>query len=67
MRKRQAPPHFVIPPFLIDAEKKRYTAGIASQADQEEAAIFLLSNRVQQWSCDRERAVKLCNLCTLAD
>ena len=51
----------------MDAEKKRYTAGIASQVDQEEAAIFLLSNCVQQWSRDRERAIKLCNLCTLAD
>ena len=40
-RKRLAPPHFVIPPFLIDTEKKRYTAGIVRQADQEVAAIFL--------------------------
>ena len=66
-RKRLAPPHFVIPPFLVDTEKKRYTDGIVRQADQKEAAIFLLSNRLQQWSHDRQRAMKLCNLCTLAD
>ena len=67
MRKRLAPPHFVIPPFFVDTEKKRYTAGIARQADQEEAAIFLLSNRLQQWSRDRQRAIKLLHLRTLTD
>ena len=66
-RKKLAPPHFVIPPFLVDTEKKHYTAGIARQAVQEEAAIFLLCNRLQQWSRDRQHAIKLCNLCTLAD
>ena len=65
--KKLAPPHFVIPPFLIDTEKKRYNAGIACQADQEEAAVFLLSNHLQQSSRDRQRAIKLCNLHTLAD
>ena len=56
--KRLAPPHIVIPPFFVDTEKKRYTAGIARQAVQEEAAIFLLSNRLQQLSRDRQRAIK---------
>ena len=37
-RKRLASPHFVILPFIVDTEKKRYTAEIARQAVQEEVA-----------------------------
>ena len=46
VRNKLAPPNFVISPFFVDTEKMRYTAGIARQVDQEEATIFLLSNRL---------------------
>ena len=33
-------------------------AGIVCQIDQEEAAVFFLTMRFQQWSCDIPRAIK---------
>ena len=53
--------------FAVSYRHQHYSAGIACQVDQEEAAIFLLSNLLQQLSRVRPCAIKLLHLHTLAD
>ena len=48
--------------FLAPILQRVNTAGIAHQVDQEEAAIFLLSSRLQQWLHDRPCAIILLHL-----